>query len=184
MTKARGCGWIDAVKFPLLVRRGAVVSMATLDRRPETLRESHMRRQPRKPSRSLARQSDAILDRYLPYQMRLLSEAYSLGLARTLQQRFDLPLREWRVLFHIGAEEPMSVTQIAARSVMDKGSVSRAVAKLGEWGYVTRRSNGTDMRRAAFHLSAKGRRVYRQIMPMLLAREARLLAPLSAAEQS
>jgi DNA-binding MarR family transcriptional regulator len=138
---------------------------------------------PRKTPRSAARQSDAILDRYLPYQMRLLSEAYSLGLARMLQQRFDLPLREWRVLFHIGAEPPMSVTQIAARSVMDKGSVSRAVANLSDWGYVTRRSNGTDSRRAAFRLSAKGQRIYRQIMPLLLAREARLLAPLSAAEQ-
>ena len=144
-----------------------------------------MRRQPnKKTSRSLARQSDAILDRYLPYQMRLLSEAYSLGLARTLQQRFNLPLREWRVLFHIGAEPPMSVTQIAARSVMDKGSVSRAVAKLGEWGYVTRHTNGTDSRRATFYLSSKGQRVYGQIIPMLLAREARLLAPLSKAEQA
>jgi DNA-binding MarR family transcriptional regulator len=143
-----------------------------------------MRSPPRKTPRSGLRQSRAILDRYLPYQLRLLSEAYSLGLARMLQQRFDLPLREWRILFHIGAEAPMSVTQIAARSVMDKGSVSRAVANLTEWGYVRRRSHGKDSRRAAFYLSAKGQRIYRQILPLLLAREARLLAPLSQAERT
>lgn len=143
-----------------------------------------MRRQSRRSPRPVTRQGDAILDLYLPYQLRLLSEAYSLGLARMLQKRFDLPLREWRVLFHIGAEPPMSVTQIAARSVMDKGSVSRAVANLSDWGYLKRRSNGTDPRRATFHLSVKGRRVYRQIIPLLLAREARLLAPLSDAERT
>jgi DNA-binding MarR family transcriptional regulator len=143
-----------------------------------------MRRQPRKSPPSIAHDGDAILDRYLPYQLRLLSEAYSLGLARTLHQRFDLPLREWRVLFHIGAEPPMSVTQIAVRSVMDKGSVSRAVANLNEWGYLKRRANGTDPRRATFQLSAKGERVYRQILPLLLEREARLLAPLSNAERT
>lgn len=143
-----------------------------------------MRSPPRKTPRSGLRQSRAILDRYLPYQLRLLSEAYSLGLARMLQQRFDLPLREWRILFHIGTEAPMSVTQIAARSVMDKGSVSRAVTNLTEWGYVRRRSHGKDSRRAAFYLSAKGQRIYRQILPLLLAREARLLAPLSQAERT
>ncbi|HVO16305.1 MAG TPA: MarR family winged helix-turn-helix transcriptional regulator [Alphaproteobacteria bacterium] len=127
--------------------------------------------------------SQVILDRYLPYQLRLLSEAYSLGLARMLQRRFDLALREWRILFHIGAEEPMSVTQISIRSVMDKGSVSRGVAILMDRGYVTRRNRQKKARRADLYLSAKGRRAYEEIMPLLLAREARLLSPLDEAER-
>ena len=137
----------------------------------------------RKKPRATRRRSKSVLDDYLPYQIRLLSEAYSLGLARELQRRFDLPLREWRILFLIGAEEPMTVTQIAVRTVIDKGSVSRALANLTEWGYVRRRNAGATTRRATFHLNAKGWRVYRAVEPLLLAREKRLLEPLSQAER-
>lgn len=137
----------------------------------------------KKASSAVARPSKVVLDRYVPYQLRLLSEAYSLGLARTLQRRFDLPLREWRVLFHIGAEAPMSVTQIAVRSVIDKGSASRAVANLIDRGYVKRRKLQGKARRADLYLSTRGERVYREIMPLMLAREARLLSPLDDAER-
>jgi DNA-binding MarR family transcriptional regulator len=65
---------------------------------------------------------------------------------------------------------------------MDKVTVSRAVARLLRNGRLTREFSSTDRRRSQLNLSARGRAVYRRIVPLAQAYETRLVAELSETE--
>ncbi len=62
---------------------------------------------------------------------------------------------------------------------MDKVAVSRAVASLLRARRIVRQTARADRRRSLLRLSAAGRKVYAQVVPMALDYERDLLAPLS-----
>lgn len=125
-----------------------------------------------------------VLDDFLPYRLSVLSNRISQAIAREYGRRFDLGVTEWRVIAVLGRSRGLSPTEIAARTAMDKVAVSRAIASLVAAGRVARAAHGNDGRRAVIALSAKGRAVYRQVAPLALAYERRLLDALTAAERT
>ncbi|MDJ0949703.1 MAG: MarR family winged helix-turn-helix transcriptional regulator [Alphaproteobacteria bacterium] len=124
------------------------------------------------------------LDAFLPYRLSVLANTVSRAMARLYAERFDLTIPEWRVMAVLGAYAPLSASQVVARTAMDKVQVSRAVARLLETGRLDRQRDPADGRRSLLRLSGAGRQVYRQIVPLAQAVEARLLAPLDAAERA
>jgi DNA-binding MarR family transcriptional regulator len=73
---------------------------------------------------------------------------------------------------------------VGQRIVMDKVAVSRAVAGLMHRGLVERATDQEDRRRASLKLSAKGRAIHAQIVPIALEYEQRLYAAFSAEERT
>ena len=134
--------------------------------------------------RAGAEAPELALERFLPYRLSVLTNRISGRIARLYARRFGLSIPEWRTMAVLGRFGPMSANEVAERTAMDKVRVSRAVAQLVRDGRVLRRPDRNDRRRVVLELSANGRAVHREIVPLALGVEARLLAPLSAAERA
>ena len=119
---------------------------------------------------------------FLPYRLSTLSNRISRAIADLYEERFQLTLPEWRVMAVLGEEPDLSATEVAERTAMDKVAVSRAVNRLIEAGRLERHFAADDKRRSVLALSAHGRRVYRQIVPLAITYEEALLERLTAGE--
>ena len=123
------------------------------------------------------------LERFVPYQLSVLSNVVSQEIAEAYGERFGLAVTEWRILAVLGRFPGMSAVGVAERSAMDKVAVSRAVARLLERGLLHRETHGDDRRRSVLELSEAGRAVYDEVAPLALSYERELLAPLSEEER-
>jgi len=124
------------------------------------------------------------LQHFLPYRLSVLSNTISSALAGAYARRFGLTIPQWRVVAVLARSPGLSAAAVAERTAMDKVAVSRAVAGLTRSGRVRRVQAVADRRRSVLTLTARGRAVYRQIVPLALAYERRLLGELSPAEQA
>ena len=124
------------------------------------------------------------LEHFLPYRLSVLSNTVSSALAGAYARRFGLTIPQWRVVAVLARSPGLSAAGVAERTAMDKVAVSRAVTGLARSGRVRRGLAAKDRRRSVLTLTARGRAVYRQIVPLALAYERRLLGELSPAERS
>jgi DNA-binding MarR family transcriptional regulator len=123
------------------------------------------------------------LDRFIPYQLSVLSNLVSQEIAQAYGERFGLAVTEWRIIAVLGRFPGLSAAGVAERSAMDKVAVSRAVARLLERGLLHRETHDDDRRRSVLELSEAGRAVYDEVAPQALAYERDLLAPLDSNER-
>jgi MarR family transcriptional regulator, organic hydroperoxide resistance regulator len=73
-------------------------------------------------------------------------------------ERFGVSLREYRTLGVIGYTAPVSLMELVSECYLDKGQVSRVVAKLIDEGFVCRTNEGEpDGRGGKINLTEKGR---------------------------
>ena len=124
------------------------------------------------------------LEHFLPYRLSVLSNTVSSALAGAYARRFGLTIPQWRVVAVLARSPGLSAAGVAERTAMDKVAVSRAVTGLARSGRVRRVLAANDRRRSVLTLTARGRAVYRQIVPLARAYERRLLGELSPADQA
>jgi DNA-binding MarR family transcriptional regulator len=124
------------------------------------------------------------LDHFVPYRLSVLTNTVSRALALGYAERFGLTIAQWRIVAVLGHDPDLSAVEVAKRTVMDKVSVSRAVAALESDGRLIRRIDRSDRRRSLLRLSAAGRAVYREIVPLARSYEMQLLSTLTARERS
>ena len=124
------------------------------------------------------------LERFLPYQLSVLSNRISQNIARCYQSRFQLSVTEWRVMAVLGRFPGISANELAERTAMDKVAVSRAVSGLVDAGRLVRNTHAVDRRRHVLTLSDAGIGIYDAIAPMALAFEARLLEGFDADDRA
>ena len=123
------------------------------------------------------------LETFLPYRLSIVSNRISQAIARIYGERFDLSVTEWRVMAVLGPSPGLSANEVAERTAMDKVAVSRALARLVDAGRVIRSIADDDRRRSVLRLSASGRRIYAQVVPLALDLERQLLACLEPRER-
>ncbi len=118
-------------------------------------------------TRTRSRSVDLHLDDLLPYLMNRLIARMNQNLADALRER-GFTFQDWRILAVLAAHEGANLTELAEASVIPQPSVSRLIANLGRRGYVERRSVHSDSRVVRILLTAKGRAVYRKMLPLAL----------------
>jgi DNA-binding MarR family transcriptional regulator len=125
------------------------------------------------------------LEKFIPYQLSIVSNTVSQAIAGEYQQRFDLGTTEWRVMAVLARfdGEDLSARALARRTAMDKVAISRALARLVAKGWVLRRPHHGDKRRSILRLSAAGWRVHDVVAPLARRRERAFLAILSEEER-
>ena len=120
------------------------------------------------------------LQDFLPYLLNQAAEESSLAFQQAYRDRYGMLRTEWRVLFHLGLYGRMTAREIGRMSRMHKTKISRAVAKLAERRFLTRRRDTDDRRVEYLELTAAGQRAYRDLRGVAMAYEAELTARFSA----
>jgi len=125
------------------------------------------------------------LAQFLPYQLSITSNAVSALIAERYRKRFALKIPEWRVMAVLGDEAGEGMTQRALTqvTVMDKVAVNRACKVLEDRGLIARAPNAADGRSHIMVLTAQGRSIHQEVLPLALATEQELLADLSLSEE-
>ncbi len=124
-----------------------------------------------------------VLADFVPFRLNRLADAVSRNLSEVYRRRFGLEIPEWRVLVTVGQHGDCTAQHIAASTRMHKTRVSRAVSGLEARKLLARELSGDDGRELRLHLTAGGRRVYEELVPLALERERSLLACLGGNRQ-
>ncbi|MEL6662904.1 MAG: MarR family winged helix-turn-helix transcriptional regulator [Pseudomonadota bacterium] len=124
------------------------------------------------------------LSEFLPYRLSVLSNTVSSAIAETYRSKFGLNIWQWRVMAVLGEAPGLTARDVAGRTAMDKVAVSRAVAALEARGLLQREVHPEDGRAAHLTLTAQGKKIYTEIVPLALAHEEALLAHLTPSELS
>ena len=133
----------------------------------------------------MSRHAPIELEKFVPYQLSIVSNTVSQAIADEYQKRFDLGTTEWRVMAVLGRYdgEGLSARQVARLTAMDKVAISRALARLVEGGRVLRRVHHGDKRRSVLRLSAAGWRIHDAVAPLARRHERAFLEKLSTEER-
>ena len=123
------------------------------------------------------------LEHFLPYRLSVLSNTISQTIAAEYEARFGLSVTQWRAMAILGRHDDLAARDVAARSAMDKVAVSRALAGRVEKGFGRRATAHEDKRESRLRLTAAGRRVHDDIVPLALAHERALLERLTSEER-
>ncbi len=134
---------------------------------------------------------------FLPYQLSVASNAVSTLIAERYRARFALKIPEWRVIAVLGdgggegaapapahaQAQAMTQREIGKATLMDKVAVSRACKVLEERRLIARVPNTDDGRSHLMQLTADGKAIHEEVMPLARMTERELFAGFDPAER-
>ncbi|MCZ4314845.1 MarR family transcriptional regulator [Comamonadaceae bacterium G21597-S1] len=123
------------------------------------------------------------LEDLLTYRISSIYSRLAVGTATELAKPFNLVLREWRVMAMLARHEPLSASELVARSPLDKASASRAIANLTRRKLVSVSASEDDARVKVVRLTDAGWDLYAQVAPKSVARQKAIMSALSASER-
>jgi DNA-binding MarR family transcriptional regulator len=124
------------------------------------------------------------LDRSLTYRLHLLHKVTDRGSHQAYWHQVGLSLSEARCLATIGAFQPMSVMDLADKGNLNKGQASRAAQILVDKGWIEKKNNPEDGRGVTLSLTTQGKKLWRQTMALIEARNQEIFACLNQAERN
>jgi DNA-binding MarR family transcriptional regulator len=122
------------------------------------------------------------LDRHVPYFFTYISNRLSRGASETYRKHFNLGITEWRVMGVLAGLPNITANQVINAIGLDKGAVSRSLGVLEKRRLVKSEPDSRDKRSRLMRLSPAGDALHDRIIVAALAREERLLSPLSPQE--
>lgn len=120
---------------------------------------------------------------FMPYRLSVTSNAVSTVIAGEYRSRFGLKIPDWRVMAVLGDIASGTQRELVAATKMDKVAVNRACKVLEHRGLIARSPNERDGRSHHLELTAAGRAMYEEIMPLAMDMERRIFAPLAGREK-
>jgi DNA-binding MarR family transcriptional regulator len=99
-----------------------------------------------------------------------------------MEQEFGIIRPEWTVLLCLEFRNYLAQKDICEITEQPSNTVSRAVRSLEQKGHIKCSVDTVDARRTVLEITASGRKLHQQILPMFIEGEAAMLAPLTDAE--
>jgi DNA-binding MarR family transcriptional regulator len=122
--------------------------------------------------------------KFMPFRLSRLAAEVSAALANEYSERYGIDVPEWRVIATLGFRAtPCSAQFISQCTRTHKSTISRAVTSLLKHGVIERVENEDDRREFALRLTQKGRKLYEELIPLLLRKESKMLSCLSTQER-
>ena len=122
------------------------------------------------------------LQKFLPYQLSVLSNKISTGIAKFYRDQYGINVPEWRVLVILSATNHQTAKDLATHSQMDKVKISRTMKSLEAKGLIIERTCKEDARARRYNLTINGRQLINEVKPKALAFEEELIGSLSTEE--
>ncbi len=123
------------------------------------------------------------LSDFLPYLMSVTTNAVADLVAGKYRERFGLKIPEWRVMAVLGDAGALTQRDLVGATRMDKVAVNRACKVLEDRGLAARSPNDRDGRSHHLELTAAGKTMHAEIMPLALGMEKQLFAVLRTQER-
>lgn len=101
---------------------------------------------------------------------------------RYCEGQFGVTRREWVMLALLSTDEGLQPSELAVRAELDRSATSKAITAMVRKGLVERQASRGDHRRAQLRLTAKGRTLYVNILPIVTGINRQLMGALSHAE--
>jgi DNA-binding MarR family transcriptional regulator len=128
--------------------------------------------------------SDLQLLKFVPFRLNRLAAEVSNKLAEVYSDRFGIDIVEWRILITLAAHESCSAQFIVNCTRTHKSRISRGVSRMLELKLVARTESKGDRRQTLLRLTAKGKALHQQLVPVVLAQERKIMECLDEAEFS
>ena len=125
--------------------------------------------------------ADEGMDGFITVKAVQLAEIISRGASQVFETRFGVKNTELRILVHLGGQ-PLAVNELARRTHVDKGWISRSLKGLEARGLILRTPHPTDARASLVRLTDAGETLVQSFAPLAAARNRRLLAGLDEQE--
>lgn len=122
------------------------------------------------------------LHQFVTYRMARVQAKLNAQAIAILGKHAGLTLTQWRVLALIGTMGQTQSSEIARRSAMDKGLISRTTQALIAMGLIRSDQDDEDARVQHLRLTRKGRDLFRRILPHMTERQVQLRAALTPEE--
>lgn len=122
------------------------------------------------------------IDNFLPFQLSRITNQLSRDLGAVYERQYKISRTQWRIMAVL-TSGPQTAQHIAAKTVMDKSVISRAVKGLITKSYVKREASQSDGRSAPLRLTPNGQRIAGEIGQLVMAEERQFLANLTKTEQ-
>ncbi|MBL4658892.1 MAG: winged helix-turn-helix transcriptional regulator [Alcanivoracaceae bacterium] len=119
------------------------------------------------------------LQNFLPYQLSVLSNKISQGIAKYYRDQHDITIPEWRVLAILSDMNHQTAKELTEHSQMDKVKISRTMKILVAKGLILERTCQQDARARRYNLTINGRQLINEVKPKALAYENALISSLS-----
>lgn len=122
------------------------------------------------------------LKNFLPYQLSVLSNKVSHGIAKFYREQHDITIPEWRILAILSYNDQMTAKQLAESSQMDKVKISRTAKILLGKKHIKEKTCQKDARSRLYQLTKQGQTLINQVKPKAEAFEKDLISSLSDSE--
>lgn len=122
------------------------------------------------------------LKNFLPYQLSVLSNKVSQGIAKAYRDQHDISIPEWRILVILSESKELSAKELCEASQMDKVRISRTVKILLNKSFISQKLSETDARSKKYKLTTKGIYLIEAVKPEALEYEKLLIGSLSKHE--
>jgi len=123
------------------------------------------------------------LENFLPYQLSLLTNTISQGMARSYRSQHEISVTEWRTIAVLGRFPGLTASEVVARTAMDKVAISRAVKNLIQNKLLLRVTDRKDRRKRRLYISpGPGQKVLEEVVPLAREYEKDLLQSLNSDE--
>lgn len=116
---------------------------------------------------------------WVPYQLWRLSQEAGYILEDKYSKKYSINGDSWRFMAVLASAAPISAKKLGEHLDMDQVQVTRALNKLIDNGYVSRRTDPRDRRKVILNLSKTGSEVYSAIVDMAMDLEKFLMEDLS-----
>jgi DNA-binding MarR family transcriptional regulator len=124
------------------------------------------------------------LENFLPFRLNVLAQEVSERLSEIYAKRFSLDIPQWRILANLASRGEMTAQEVAFVTFSHKSTISRAVAELEIRKLIERTTSTKDKRAFAMGLTPKGRKMFEQLLPLVLEFEQNLMNKLASSEQA
>jgi DNA-binding MarR family transcriptional regulator len=122
------------------------------------------------------------LQEFLPYQLSVLSNKVSAGIAKHYRQQHGISIPEWRVLALLSDIPQQTAKELSAQSQMDKVRISRTMKLLEGKHLILEKTCSHDARSRRYSLTKQGLQLIDAVKPKAMAFEKQLLKAFSKEE--
>ncbi len=96
---------------------------------------------------------------------------------------YGVSWQEWRVIFLLSERDGVAINELAQEALIDATALSRILSSLEKRNLVKRRKRSGDQRFTRIYLTADGRKLYREIIPIPMRQLQSALQGLSDADK-